>query len=482
MKNCFLLCLLAINSVLFGQVPIIEWETSIGGSTDDRPGNGNSLQETTDGGFIVLGRSNSSDINVTSNQGLFDAWVVKLSDLGNISWQKSFGGSGNEWMESIVQTSDGGYIVVGRSNSTDGDITSNNGLGDAWVIKLDVSGNISWQKSFGGSNYDGLNSIVQTSDGGYIAVGFSTSNDGDLTGNQGLGDAWVMKLDVSGNISWQNSFGGSDYDEATSIIELSNGTYVIAGSSASIDGDIIGNHGSKDFWIFKLDSFGNLIWSKLYGGSDFESPYGDIQSTTDGGFIVAGRTNSNNGNVVGNHGLGDGWIIKLDGMGNSEWQLCLGGSADDEIQRIRQKSNGGYLIAGTFYSNDGDISGNHGQDDCWIASIASNGAIVEWQKSLGGTASDYARDIIETNNNEYLVLAESNSFNGDITQPLGSSDFWLVKLSNSSSNLFEHELHQKKELVKILNLLGQEVEYTPNTLLLYQYSNGTTEKIFTVEK
>ena len=423
MKNCFLLCLLAINSVLFAQVPIIEWETSIGGSIDDRPGNGNSLQETTDGGFIVLGRSNSSDINVTLNQGLFDAWVVKLSDLGNISWQKSFGGSGNEWMESIVQTSDGGYIAVGRSNSTDGDITSNNGLGDAWVIKLDVSGNISWQKSFG----------------------------------------------------------GSDYDEATSIIELSNGTYVIAGSSASIDGDIVGNHGSKDFWIFKLDSFGNLIWSKLYGGSDFESPYGDIQSTTDGGFIVAGRTNSTNGNVIGNHGLGDGWIIKLDGMGNSEWQLCLGGSADDEIQRIRQKSNGGYLIAGTFYSNDGDISGNHGQDDCWIASIASNGAI-EWQKSLGGTASDYARDIIETNNNEYFVLAESKSFNGDITQPLGSSDFWIVKLSNGTSNVFEQALPQKKELLKILNLLGQEVEYTPNTLLIYQYSNGTTEKVFTVEK
>ena len=423
MKNCFLLCLLAINSVLFAQVPIIEWETSIGGSIDDRPGNGNSLQETTDGGFIVLGRSNSSD----------------------------------------------------------GDITSNNGLGDAWVIKLDVSGNISWQKSFGGSDYDGLNSIVQTSDGGYIAVGFSTSNDGDLTGNQGLGDAWVMKLNVSGNISWQKLFGGSDYDEATSIIELSNGTYVIAGSSASIDGDIVGNHGSKDFWIFKLDSFGNLIWSKLYGGSDFESPYGDIQSTTDGGFIVAGRTNSTNGNVIGNHGLGDGWIIKLDGMGNSEWQLCLGGSADDEIQRIRQKSNGGYLIAGTFYSNDGDISGNHGQDDCWIASIASNGAI-EWQKSIGGSASDYARDIIETNNNEYFVLAESKSFNGDITQPLGSSDFWIVKLSNGTSNVFEQALPQKKELLKILNLLGQEVEYTPNTLLIYQYSNGTTEKVFTVEK
>ena len=139
------------------------------------------------------------------------------------------------------------------------------------------------------------------------------------------------------------------------------------------------------------------------------------------------------------------------------------------------------MIAGTFYSNDGDISGNHGQDDCWIASIASNGAI-EWQKSLGGTASDYARDIIETNNNEYFVLAESKSFNGDITQPLGSSDFWIVKLSNGTSNVFEQALPQKKELLKILNLLGQEVEYTPNTLLIYQYSNGTTEKVFTVEK
>jgi hypothetical protein len=481
MRIIFLLILLGITSFVFTQAPVIQWEKSFGGTSNDGPGTGNSIQQTIDGGYIVLGKSNSNNINVTSNQGLYDCWVVKLNNTGDISWQKSFGGTGNEWMESIVQTSDGGYIAVGRTNSNDGDLSGNHGLGDAWIIKLDVSGNITWQKLLGGSDYDGLNSIVQTSDGGFIAVGFSNSNDGDLSGNHGLHDAWIIKLDVSGNITWQKLLGGSDYDNATSIIELSNGTYVIAGSSASIDGDIIGNHGLKDFWIFNLDSSGNIIWSKLYGGSDFESPYGDIQMTLDGGFIVAGRTNSIDGNVIGNHGLGDGWIIKLDEMGNSEWQLCLGGSADDEIQKIRQKLNGGYLIAGTFYSNDGDISGNHGQDDCWIASITSNG-LIEWQKSLGGTASDYARDIIEINTNEYVVVAESNSFNGDVTQNIGSSDFWIVKLSNGNSNVFEEELPDGNQLLKIINLLGQEVEYTPNTLLIYQYSNGKTEKVFTLEK
>ncbi|MBI2967228.1 MAG: T9SS type A sorting domain-containing protein [Bacteroidetes bacterium] len=169
-----------------------------------------------------------------------------------IQWQKSLGGSNNDMAYSIQQTNDGGYIIGGVSNSSNGDVTGNRGNNDYWVVKLDSSGNISWQKSFGGSNNDMAYSIQQTNDGGYVVAGRSDSDNGDVTGNHGLSDYWVVKLDNSGNISWQKSFGGTNFDEAYSIQNTSEGGYVVAGSSKSPNGDVTGNHGMEDYWIVKL--------------------------------------------------------------------------------------------------------------------------------------------------------------------------------------------------------------------------------------
>jgi hypothetical protein len=285
MKRILLLTLLLISSFGFGQKVVIDWQKTLGGSSPDHA---TSIQQTTDGGYIVAGYSSSDDGDVTGDNGSYDSWVVKLDAVGNITWQKSLGGSGDDRAYSIQQTANGGYIVVGWSDSNDGDVIGNNGDFDYWVVKLDAVGNITWQKSLGGSGLDRAWSIQQTTDGGYIIVGQSFSNDGDVTGNNGWADYWIVKLGVSGNIIWQKSLGGSSYDYAHSIQQIADGGYIVAGRSKSNNGDITGNNGGYDFWIVNLDASGNITWQKSLGGSGADAAY-SIQQTTDGGYIIVGR-------------------------------------------------------------------------------------------------------------------------------------------------------------------------------------------------
>src|SRR5690606_36383484 len=167
--------------------------------------------------YILTGSSESNDGDVSGNHGNFDCWIVRLDNIGNIQWQKSLGGSQEDSSGQIQQTFDGGYIMVGYSRSNNGDVSGNHGHYDYWVVKLDMSGNIQWQKSLGGSGVDMAHSIQQTIDGGYIVAGLSQSNDGDVTGNHGGADYWIVKLDDNGNIDWQKSFGGTGSDNAYSI-------------------------------------------------------------------------------------------------------------------------------------------------------------------------------------------------------------------------------------------------------------------------
>ena len=307
MKRLLLLSILLITGFSIGQVPVIEWQKSLGGTGFDYA---SSIQETSDGGYIVAGRSTSNDGDVTGNHGGYDFWVVKLDINGNITWQKSLGGSNVDYAFSIQETSDNGYIVAGRSSSNDGDVTGNHGSDDFWIVKLDINGNITWEKSLGGTGTESALSIQQTLDGGYIVAGRSTSNDGDLTGNYGGYDIWIVKLDINANITWQKSLGGTGAEYANSIQETSDGGYIVAGYSQSNDGDVTANNGSFDFWIIKLDVNGNITWEKSLGGSDFDSAH-SIHQTTDGGYIVAGSSLSNDGDVTVNYGNNDCWIVKF---------------------------------------------------------------------------------------------------------------------------------------------------------------------------
>jgi hypothetical protein len=349
------------------------WQKSFGGSNNDVAW---AMDQTDDGGIVVAGYSRSNDGDIISNNGLTDYCIMKLDASGNLEWEKSIGGSDDDWAFAIRQTTDEGFIVAGHSKSNDIDVSGNHGEWDYWVVKLNANGNLLWQKSLGGSDDDEAYSVVETSDGGFVFAGGSDSNDGDASGNHGDGDAWIVKLDVSGNLVWQKSLGGSGDDYAYSIQQISGDGFIVAGSSPSNDGDVSGNHGHSDYWIVKLDEGGNLLWQKSFGGSDYEEA-NSVQQTFDGGFIVAGYSYSSDGDVSINHGLTDYWIVKLDPAGNLHWQKSLGGISYDKSSSIHQCTDGGFVIAGLSFSNDGDVSGNHGDsfgnsEDYWIVKLSSD--------------------------------------------------------------------------------------------------------------
>ncbi len=185
-----------------------------------------------------------------------------------IQWQKSLGGSVSEVAQAIQKTNDGGYIIAGFTTSNNGDVSGNHGGGDWWVVKLNATGEIQWQRALGGTSTESAYSIQQTSDGGYIVAGRTHSNDGDVTGNHGDWDCWVVKLTSTGAIEWQKAFGGSSLDEAYSIQQTTDGGYILAGNSMSTDGDVTGNHGYFDIWVVKMNDTGAIQWQKSLGGGN----------------------------------------------------------------------------------------------------------------------------------------------------------------------------------------------------------------------
>jgi hypothetical protein len=285
--------------------------------------------------------------------------VVKLDDIGAIQWQKCLGGSGDDRATDIQQTLDGGYIVAGQSNSNDGDVSGNHGSSDFWIVKLDGNGNIEWQRSLGGAGFDAAQAIQQTPDEGYIVAGTSDSNDGDVTGNNGGMDYWIVKLDDTGTIQWQNSWGGTGNDNPSAILQTSDGAYVVVGATESNDGDVSENQGGWDLWLIKLDASGSLQLQRTLGGSGDDGA-GSIRETPDAGFILAGSTSSNDGDVSGNHGLDDCWIVKLDASGVLQWQRTFGGPGIDLSNAVDVTVDGGFIVGGSSSSNDGDVSGNNG--------------------------------------------------------------------------------------------------------------------------
>jgi len=426
MKKIILVLFLQITCCVFGQAPSIEWQKCLGGSLSDTA---RSIQQTSDGGYIVAGQAYSNNGDVSGNHGNQDIWIVKLNDSGTIQWQKCLGGGADDIATSIQQTLDGGYIVSGHTLSNNGDVSGNHGLNDFWIIKLNDLGTIQWQKCLGGSADDIATSIQQTPDGGYIVAGYTLSNNGDVSGNHGLNDFWIVKLNNSGTIQWQKCLGGSNQDLSyiISIQQTSDGGYIVAGETSSNDGDVSGNHGLSDFWIVKLNNSGTIQWQKCLGGSNQDSSC-SIQQTSDGGYVVTGYASSNNGNVSGNHGGADIWIVKLNDSGAIQWQKCLGGSSAEFPMGIQQTLDGGYIVAGYTMSNNGDVSGNHGNQDIWIVKLNDSGTI-QWQKCLGGSADEFARSIQQTMDGGFVVAGHTLSNNGDVSGNHGSIDFWIVKLS-----------------------------------------------------
>ena len=335
-----------------------------------------SLIVTADGGYAVAGGTTSY------GAGLDDFLVIKLSSTGNLEWARSFGGTNMDVGYSIIQTTDGGYAVGGETRSF---VAGRDVNIDFLVLKLSSTGNLEWARTFGGPNEDFLRSIIQTSDGGFATVGSTRSY------GAGLDDFLVIKLSSTGNLEWARSFGGTSYDDAFSVIQTTDGGYVVTGSTVNFGA------GGWDFLILKLSSTGNLEWARTFGG-----PNGDFSSlpaiqTADNGFMFAGQTE--------NFGAG-GWdflLIKLSSAGTLEWAKTLGGAGDESVRSISLTADGGFAVAGWT------LSFGAGSYDLLMAKLSSAGTL-EWARTFGGTDWDDAFSMVRAQDGGYTIAGWTQSF------------------------------------------------------------------------
>jgi hypothetical protein len=410
----------------------IDFVKTFGGSGND---SAQSVVSTNDGGYTMLGFTQSVDGDITNKQDVsYDYWVVKFNAQNNIEWQNVYGGTNDDRGRQIIQTQEGGYAIIGSSASRNGDVSVNNGAQDFWLAKLDVLGNISWQKSLGFSGSDIGISVLQTNDQGYLLAGIL-----DVTASGGLGntnrtdsrlhaggDYWVIKLDTLGNLEWSRYFGGNFTDIPGGIVQTDDNGFIIAGGSDSQDTDISGNIGSYDFWVIRIAANGDLVWEKSFGGQEIDEARAVIASD-DGNFIIAGDTRSSTDDVSSNNGAADLWLIKISPDGNLIWEKTIGGSNFDVARALTKTRDNGFLIAGSSRSSDGDVSKNKGQNDAWALKVDSNGGI-EWEIAVGGSNIDFAYGIAELNDKSVIVVGDTTSDDGDITENKGFTDALIVKI------------------------------------------------------
>ena len=400
-----------------------------GGSKNDVA---QSVVKTIDGGYAVLGhsQSNNGDLKDKTNES-FDFWVMKFTANNSLLWSKTFGGTEDDRGNDIIQTADGGFAILGFTQSSNGDVIQNNGSKDFWIAKLTRTGTLTWQKSFGFSGSDYGTSIIQTNDNGYLLTGVidvtASGGEGNSRTSQrhAGGDVWAVKLSAVGNFEWSKYFGGSFTDTAFGVEKTADNGFIIVGSSDSDDVDISDNKGSYDFWVLKISSSGTLLWEKSFGGTEIDEARA-ITSTTDGNFIIVGDTRSSDVNVSNNNGAADLWMLKISPEGNLLWEKTIGATGFDVARSVSKSQDNGFIISGSSRSSDGGYT-NQGQNDAWVLKTDANGNIL-WQKTVGGTEIDFFYDAVELNNLEIIAVGESSSSNGDIEENKGFSDVLIIKI------------------------------------------------------
>ena len=404
---------------------------SFGGSNDDEA---NDIINTSDGGFMVIGSSTSSDGLIQNKMGLeSDIILMKFDSDKSIEWVKNYGGSRDDRGQSVVEVSGIGYALLGYSMSNDGDASSNEGFHDNWVILIDSKGDIIWEKSYGFSGHDHAYNIIKTKDGNLFFNGFL-----DVTASRGLGSTkkvgksikhgvgefWCHKIDLEGNILWRKYFGGTNNDRSYDSVETSDGDFLIVGSSESNDIDISSPKGSYDIWVIKLSSNGDLLWERSYGGSKYETANSIIQSA-DKKIHILGSTLSNDKNISFQMGSSDFWLLTIDSDGNLLSEQTFGGSNFDKGKKIVIDSKDNLWLTGYSRSIDFDFSSNKGKNDAVLIQLSKN-RILKEVFEIGAEGEDIANSLIHFNENEIIVAGYSDSKEDYFEENKGGKDIFLA--------------------------------------------------------
>ena len=373
------------NSIL-AQAPDTFWTNTFGGVENDY---GNAVQLAADGGFIVVGFTESF------GAGFSDVWLIKTDQYGNEEWNKTFGGNSSDRGYAVQRSGNDGYVIVGRTRPL--------GVGDSyvWLIKTDNNGNEVWNKTYGDSSEQSGFSVQQTFDGGYIITGYH------LWILEGSSDVLLIKTDESGNEIWYNTLGGVSSQRGNSVQQTPDEGYIIAGITYS------SNTISDDVLLLKTDQNGNEIWRKTFGGSLWDGGH-SVQITTDGGYIIAGYTDYD---IFTQERKA--WLIKTDENGNEVWNKKFGISYYSRGYFATQTNDGGYILIGNTY-NEGFST------DILLVKTDETGNEV-WNKTIGGTLSEWGYSVQQTLDGGYIMTGRTESFGA------GEDDVWLIKLEPDST-------------------------------------------------
>ena len=500
---CWLMLVIMVRAM--GQTPAIQWSRALGGTLDDMV---LSFRPTTDNGSVIGGVTASKDGDVSGSKGKGDIWVAKLDANGNRQWQKVLGGSNEEQGAMVYQATDGGYIVGGNTLSTSGDVKNAHGGMDIWIVKLNSTGSIQWQKALGGSNTDEIVCLQQTADGGYLVGGQTLSVNGDVTGHHGDYDIWFVKLSSAGSIQWTRTLGGSGTEKLAGMNLLPDGGFVFSGSTHS--GDVTGFHAGMDLWVGRISASGDLLWNRALGGSGSEGGlFHPVQKLVNGNFVVGSYYGSNDGDLAGigmEHG---GWLVcldpsgtilwqkiflkqpvsalyatvdgglvtsryftdhsgtsvsftKLSASGTEEWTQVYSGGGTRYIHVLQEISGGGYIGYGTT-SNSPTVPGFHGAYDGWLIRLDDSGQKL-WERAYGGSNNDFlqgrtavfSQGIFPINTSAATSWQQYNPF---IQRADGS---FLIALTTGSSNGDIHGFHySSKSGVRFDIWVAQIIETPP---------------------
>ncbi len=417
----FVLALITIS--LYAQDPNILWQRTIGGNGEEYF---KSLEETSDGGMIIGGYSDSniSGEKSENSRGGNDYWILKLDSSGNIEWQRTIGGNGEDKLAAIHQTSDGGYIVGGYSDSDiSGEKTeTSRGFTDYWILKLNSNGGIEWQKTIGGNSGDSLIEIHQAPDGNYILAGSSYSDiSGERTESRIANrDAWVLGLDINGNILWQDAFGINNDGFGLYDFQLTSDNGYILG----------GNWGIKTaYYLFKVGLDGVF---QIFGGNGTENFFGKVRQASDGGFVINGTTDDQpNWNY---------FVWKVDSGGDTIWFRNIDGDLGELGTTILASEEGGSLAGGfsNSYLSGDKTEDSMGLEDYWVLKL-NNVGLIEWQNTIGGSDVDKLTNTNQNSDGTYIFGGNSKSnVSGDKSEnSRGGNDFWILK-HNSILNVLEN--------------------------------------------
>lgn len=413
-----------------------EWDKTFGGNKPDYL---STMISTSDGGYLLSGYS-SSGMNgdrSENSRGGHDYWIVKTNKEGIKQWDKRFGGTSDDILSSVLQSRDGSYLLSGYSASaTGGDKTEDSqGELDYWVVKIDSSGNKLWDKRFGGSGTDVLRSAILSPDGGYLLAGNSYSQvSGDKSqDSRGAEDFWIVKIDSSGNKQWDHRYGGVNAEYLSNVLSIGKEGYLLVGTSYSgIEADKSqDSRGGWDYWLVKVDSVGNKQWDKRFGGSRSDFPAQVIQ-TGDGNYLLAGISDSGIGGdkTQDNRGGWDYWLVKTDTNGSKLWDKRFGGGLNDDLNVLLESKDGNYLLGGSSDSETGSdkTSESKGGNDYWLVKVNNQGVKL-WDMAFGGNTDDQLFAVAQTLSGNYLLAGYSSSpISGDKTiDSKGSHDYWLLK-------------------------------------------------------